>query len=235
MTRPSVAQLAVALSLFSIGADAAAQEQVADAASSGNGSEPSRAPPRQSRAHPQPVMHRAYRADDPWYSSGLFGTDPREPVYLPVGLLLSWPFERSLGIGGEASLAVYHQRQFHWGLVAQAQYELDAGGDHGRFALGPQFGMDGFGVEIAAALRTRNSEHATSLALHLAPYVSAAFVSIALRLTSGGLAIDDSELGTWPAELALAFTVKWPVRLQSDLYCSASADRCQPGMPRPPP
>jgi hypothetical protein len=195
--------------------------------------------PSTSRPPPAGTDWHAGRAVDPdrdsWYSSGLFGTDPREPVYLPVGLLLSWPFERVLGLGGEVSLDVYHLRDYHWGFVAQAEYELSAGPDRGRFALGPQIGIPGLGVEVAAALRTATSEHSASLALHVAPYVSLlGFGSVALRIQSPGLALDASEREPWPAELGLALTVKWPVPLQSSLYCTGRADYCQPGVSRPP-
>jgi hypothetical protein len=172
---------------------------------------------------------------DPWYSSGLFGTDPREPVYLPVGLLVSWPFQRAVGIGAEATLDVYHQRKWHWGLVAQAEYEAAPGTDRGRFALGPQFGVPYLGVETAVALRTGTGERSTSLLPQLAPYASSGFVAVALRITGPGLAVDGSEKPAWPAELALVLTLKWPLSLQSDLYCSGSALYCMPGAPRPPP
>ena len=172
---------------------------------------------------------------DAWYSSGLFGTDPREPVYLPIGVLISWPFEHAVGIGAEATLDIYHQREWHWGIVAQAEYDAGAGADSGHFALGPQLGVPYLGVELAGALRTGTPQHATSLLPQLAPYASAGFASVALRISGPGLALGGSADEAWPAALAFVVTLKWPISLQSDLYCSGSALYCMPGAPRPPP
>ena len=216
---------------------AIAQPTAADGPRPGDGQPPpdtASIPPRGSPSGEAP--RELSRDEDPWYSSGLFGTDPRDPIYLPFGLLVSWPFERVLGVGGEVSLDIYHRRSWHWGLVAQAEYEIAPGANRGRFALGPQVGIPFLGIETAAAVRTATPEHAASLAPHLAPYISAlGFVSVALRFTGPGLALDDSGRDAWPWELGLAFTLKWPLSLQADLYCSAAYPHCDSQAPRPRP
>jgi hypothetical protein len=138
-------------------------------------------------------------------------------TFVPVGLLLSATSHTggpsSVGPGIEASWVHHPGRElqtFGYGAFLQAQ---SVGWfDHARVALGPQFSYSYFGVELGGSVETKDANHASTLGLHVAPFISLlGVVGIAFRVCIPVAALSGPE--RYPIDNGVVFTLKVPIPL----------------------
>ena len=84
--------------------------------------------------------------------------------------------------------------------------------DHGRFALGPQVNYHIVGLELGGAIETGSDQYAATASVHIAPFLSAGFASAAFRIGIPVAALTENG-GTYPTDLGLVMTLKWPYPL----------------------
>ncbi len=110
------------------------------------------------------------------------------------------------GFGGEVSLVKYFSSKMDGlgvGGVAQVQ---SVGLDHVRAQIGPQVNYWTFGSEFCLFAEQKNATYATTLGLHLAPFMSIGFASAAFRI---GIPLTTVGSGPrYPVDLGAVLTLK---------------------------
>ncbi|QSQ13138.1 hypothetical protein [Myxococcus landrumensis] len=145
-------------------------------------------------------------------------TDNFKPgTYISVGPLVSVSMlgdEPVAGLGLEATLNHYSESggtPSAVGLFTQLQ---TMGGKSARFSGGVQANLYIVGLELGVMHITGTPKYLPTTGLHVAPYVSVGFCSMALRF---GIPLSNEEsnregLVRHPTEVGLVLTAKWPFR-----------------------
>lgn len=136
-------------------------------------------------------------------------------TYLSVGPLFSVSMlgdEPVAGLGLEATLNQFYEAERTMGAVGLFTQVQTMGGKGAKFTGGVQANLYIVGLELGVMHATGTPEYLATTGLHVAPYVSLGFCSMALRF-----GVPLSEEGPdregrvrHPTEIGLVLTAKWP-------------------------
>ncbi|MCU0685343.1 MAG: ferritin-like domain-containing protein [Polyangiaceae bacterium] len=112
--------------------------------------------------------------------------------------------------GVEATFVYYPDKALPFGFGPLAQWQ-SYGGDEGRWAAGGQFNLGPWGAELAYARRGSDGSHTATAGTHVATFVSAGIIHLALRTTI----VPDPPPSSHGAEYAITLGIKLPLPIPS--------------------
>ncbi|UQA56945.1 hypothetical protein [Polyangium aurulentum] len=133
----------------------------------------------------------------------------------PMGGAVVGPAQSSLGLLGGELTFVHYVETFELGVGGFLQAST-VGFERARFSVGPQVNFSLLGAEVGAMFDTAAPGRSGCVGVHLAPFVSSGYASLAIQTGIPVVPLSEGPLPRW--SVTFAVTLKLPISVKNGPY-----------------
>jgi hypothetical protein len=133
----------------------------------------------------------------------------------PMGGAVVGPGQSSLGLLGGELTFVHYARMYELGVGGFLQASA-VGFERARFSVGSQVNYNFLGAEVGAMFDTAAPGRSACVGVHLAPFVSMGYASIAVQTGIPVVPLSEGTLPRW--SVTFAATLKLPISVKYGPY-----------------